>query len=225
VIFLTQLVMVEMCRAMPSTSNEGWVLDAPGDDGRATLTLRPPVAVNQASAPPAPPPPETDGDEWQVGTGFAWSIDLLQSKGDRRYVPVTVSWARRLISEGGPGFLRGSLSWGVEVMPLYLQTAPNSTTGFGVSPLVWRWRFVPHGAAAPFAELAFGGIFTADPVPEGTRTANFLAHGAFGLRWRPAKRLSLVTAYRFQHISNGNQLASNPGVNAHVAWAGLSLTR
>jgi len=225
VIFLTQLAMVEMCQAMPSTSHEGWVLDATAEDGLATLTLPPPVPVSQAPAPAAPPLEETHDGEWQVGTGFAWSIDLLQSKGDRRYVPVTVSWARRLTSEGGPGILRGSLSWGVEVMPLYLQTAPSSTTGFGVSPLVWRWRFVPHRAAAPFAELAFGGIFTADPVPEGTRTANFLAHGAFGLRWRPSKRLSLVTAYRFQHISNGNQLASNPGVNAHVAWLGVSLTR
>ena len=85
---------------------------------------------------------------------------------------------------------------------------------------VWRWRFVPRARAAAFAELAFGGLFTADPVPEGTEAANFLTHGAFGVRWRPGRRTSWVTAYRFQHISNGNQLTTNPGVNAHVLWIG-----
>jgi hypothetical protein len=32
-------------------------------------------------------------------------------------------------------------------------------------------------------------------------------------------------AYRFQHFSNGNQLGSNPGVNAHVVLAGWSYRR
>ena len=40
----------------------------------------------------------------------------------------------------------------------------------------------------------------------------------------PGGQVSWVTAYRFQHISNGNQLTSNPGVNAHVLWIGLSVT-
>ena len=39
------------------------------------------------------------------------------------------------------------------------------------------------------------------------------------------RRLAVVTAYRFQHLSNGNQRVTNPGVNAHVLWAGLSVTR
>ena len=77
---------------------------------------------------------------------------------------------------------------GVEAMPLYWQYRPTETVGVAVSPLVWRWRFVPRGSAAAFAELAFGGLFTADPVPEGTEAANFLTHGAFGIRWRPGRR-------------------------------------
>ena len=89
---------------------------------------------------------------------------------------------------------------------------------------MWRWRFTPRPRAAPFVELAFGGLFTRDPVPEGTKTANFLTHGAFGVRWRPTARVGLVTAYRFQHISNGNQQTSNPGVNAHVIWVGVAFS-
>jgi hypothetical protein len=174
-------------------------------------------------SPAATPAPR--GSEWQVGVGHAWSFDLLQSKGDRRYVPVTVSWGRDLIQDVGPGLLRGRLLWGVELMPLYWQTAPTSTIGIAVSPLVWRWRFVPRRTAAPFAELAFGGLLTADPVPEATESTNFLTHGAIGIRWQPARRVALVTAYRFQHISNGNQLVTNPGVNAHVVQIGLSVVR
>ncbi len=164
-------------------------------------------------------------DEWQVGAGYAWSIDLLQSEGGRQYVPITVGWGRDLTEDVGPGFVRGRLMWALEVMPLYAQTRPTTNWGAAVSPLVWRWRFTPRRSVAPFAELAFGGLLTADPVPEGTESANFVSHGAFGLRWHPARRTALVTAYRFQHISNGNQSVSNPGVNAHVAWVGLSITQ
>lgn len=161
--------------------------------------------------------------EWQVGGGYAWSMDLLQSEGGRRYGVATVSWGHDLTHDAGPGFLKGRLMWAVEAMPAYWQDAPTSTAGVGVMPLVWRWRFTPRARAAAFAELAFGGLFTADAVPEGTEAANFVSHGAFGIRWRPAARASLVTAYRFQHISNGNQLTTNPGVNAHALWLGISV--
>lgn len=165
------------------------------------------------------------GDEWQIGAGYAWSIDLLESAGGRRYVPVTVSWGRDLTRDTGPGWLRGRLMWAIEAMPVYWQHRPTTTVGAAISPLVWRWRFVPARRAAAFAELAFGGLLTADPVPEGTETANFVSHGAFGIRWRPGRAVSWVTAYRFQHISNGNQSVTNPGVNAHILWLGLSIAR
>jgi len=157
-----------------------------------------------------------------LGAGYAWGMALFQSNGGQRYTATAVSWARDLTRDLGPGLLRGRLMWGVEAMPFFWQDQPTTTPGIGISPLVWRWRFVPRPRAAPFVELAFGGLFTADPVPEGTKTTNFLTHGAFGIRWRPAARVGLVTAYRFQHISNGNQQSVNPGVNAHVIWVGAA---
>ena len=190
----------------------------------ASAAQAPPAGPSSSQRPPAEQPRPRE-DEWQVGGGYAWSIDLLQSEGGRRYVPVTVSWGRDVMRDAGPGWLRGRLMWAVEAMPLYWQYAPTTTAGVAVSPLVWRWRFVPRRRAAAFAELAVSGLFTGDPVPEGTESANFITHGAFGIRWRPGRAASLVTAYRFQHISNGNQLVTNPGVNAHVLWIGVSLRR
>ena len=157
-----------------------------------------------------------------LGAGHGWSFDLFESAGGRRYVATTVSWGLDLTRDVGPGWLRGRLLWALEAAPLYAQYAPTTTAGLGVSPLLWRWRFRPGPRAAAFAEMAFGGLFTRDALPEGTDRANFLAHGAIGIRWRPAARWSLVTAYRFQHVSNGNQRASNPGVNAHVLWLGVA---
>jgi hypothetical protein len=189
----------------------------------ASAAQAPTAGPSSSQRPPAEQPRPRE-DEWQIGGGYAWSMDLLQSEGGRQYVPIAVSWGRDLTRDTGPGFLRGRLMWAVEVMPAYWQRTPAETFGVGVSPLLWRWRFTPRRLAAAFAELGFGGLLTGDPVPEATESANFLTHGAFGLRWHPARRASLVTAYRFQHISNGNQLATNPGVNAHVLWIGVSLT-
>jgi hypothetical protein len=221
VIVLAAAVAIVVPGEAPRPQARGWRIQTERGGMGLTLRVRPGASACQAE-PPASQPRQ---DEWQVGGGYAWSIDLLQSEGGRRYVPVSVSWGRDLTRDGGPGLLRGRLMWAVEVMPLYWQVDPSTTAGIAGSPLVWRWRFTPRRRAAAFAELAFGGLFTHDPVPEGTEAANFLAHGAFGIRWRPAQKTSIVTAYRFQHISNGNQLATNPGVNAHVAWIGLSLTR
>ena len=194
-------------------------LPAPAGGADATR----PISSAAASTQPEVPPPR--GTEWQIGAGYAWSLDLLQSESGRRYVPLTVSWGRDLMEDAGPGLLRGRLMWAVEVMPLYWQYRPTGTAGIGVSPLLWRWRFAARARAAAFAELAFGGLFTGQPVPEGTEAANFLTHGAFGIRWQPARRTSWVTAYRFQHVSNGNQLPTNPGINAHVLLVGLSMIR
>ena len=203
--------------AEPEVTVEGDLDGAPGamnTDGRLSVTC-----MQARSSFPQDAP---RGVEWMLGAGYGWSIDVLQSAAGRRYAATTISWGRDLTGDAGPGWLRGRLMWAVEAMPLYGQRAPAQTLGLGLSPLVWRWRFTPGPWAAPFAELAFGGLFTRAPVPEGTERVNFLTHGSFGIAWRPASRWSLVTAYRFQHISNGNQLSSNPGVNAHVLWFGLA---
>lgn len=184
---------------------------------------RTPATANAAGDRDAQDSGNMPAQPWMIGGGYAWSIDIFESAGGRRYIPITVSWTRAVTREGGPGWLRGRLLWGVEAMPLYAQHAPFRTVGAGVSPLLWRWEFVPHRRAAPFAEMAFGGLFTRDPVPEGTTRTNFVAHGTFGIRWRPGARVSPVTAYRFQHVSNGNAQRQNPGVNAHVLWVGVAV--
>ncbi len=169
----------------------------------------------------APSPPVTS--EWIVGAGVANSVNLFQSASDRRYLVQTVSWGRELTRSLGPGVLRGRFTWAAEMMPVFFQTSPSHVYGIGVAPVVWRWNFSPQRRWSAFAELSMGGLWTTDPVPDETRRVNFTAHWGGGVRIGSSSRQALVLGYRFQHLSNGNQLMTNPGVNSHVALVGWSL--
>ena len=162
--------------------------------------------------------------EWIIGIGSAWSVGLFQSQPDRRYGVQTISWGRELTRDSGPGFLKGRLAWAVEVMPVFRQTRPAGVYGFGVAPLLWRWNFVPRPRWSAFSELSMGGLWSSAAIPEQTARANFTAHWGVGLRLRASPRRQVVVAYRFQHISNGNQLSANPGVNSHLVFVGVSVT-
>jgi hypothetical protein len=175
---------------------------------------------------PVPGPPLDVGTtEWMATAGPAFGVELFHSEGGHKYVLQTLSWGRILSKPVGPGVLRGSFEWSMEVVPVYGQFAPDDTYGFGVTPLLWRWNFVPRGKVVHFAELAGGALWTQHPVPTRTTTANFTAHLAYGVRYFLRRHLSVVGMYRLHHISNGNRLERNPGVNAHVLQAGLSLMR
>lgn len=181
--------------------------------------------IPASQAPPQPAdaaPASSMHAEWIVAAGFAQSVRLFQSEADRRYLVQTVSWGRQLTRPLGPGVLRGRFTWAAELMPIFLQTAPATTYGVGVAPVVWRWNLMPQPRWSAFAELSMGGLWTSDPIPEETRRVNFTAHWGGGVRIGSSPRHALVLGYRFQHISNGNQLLSNPGVNSHVLLVGWS---
>ncbi|MFA5908501.1 MAG: acyloxyacyl hydrolase [Vicinamibacterales bacterium] len=160
--------------------------------------------------------------EWIVAAGIARSVELFHSSGDRTYGVQTVSWGRTLTRPHGPGWLRGCFAWAAEGTPLLIQFEPSRLYGVGLAPVVWRWNFLPLRRWSVFAELAMGGLWTSDPIPEGTESLNFTAHWGGGVRWYTSPRDSVVFSYRFQHFSNGNQLSTNPGVNSHVLLAGWS---
>jgi len=107
-------------------------------------------------------------------------------------------------------------------MPIFAQFSPSSIYGIGFAPVVWRWNFVPQPRWSAFAELAMGGMWSSEPIPEKTGRGNFTAHWGGGVRLRPRGSHAVLVGYRFQHLSNGNQLGSNPGVNSHVVLFGWS---
>jgi hypothetical protein len=194
-----------------------------------------PAAAQSAESPAAPPQPASvvtadtflskNATEWMVTGGAAYGIVVFHSAGGHRFGLQTVSLARVLTEAHLPGLLRGRFAWAFEVVPVFAQYQPTRTYGFGLSPLVWRWNFEPRGRVAPYVELTGGGLWTTEPIPAGTTSANFTAHGGGGVRFFVRPRQALVINYWFHHISNGNRLERNPGVNSHVVQVGFSYAR
>lgn len=168
---------------------------------------------------------ESGTAEWTISIGVARSVRLFQSSAGRSYAVQTVSWGRELTREWGPGPLRGRFVWAVEAMPIFAQFSPASIYGIGLAPVVWRWNFTLQPRWSAFGEMAMGGMWSTEPIPEDTSRGNFTAHWGAGVRLRPRGAHAVVVAYRFQHLSNGNQLGSNPGVNSHVVLIGWSRRR
>ena len=191
-------------------------------------TPTPASPAPQPTAPPAfdvTPLFEVGTQEWMATAGNAWGVVLFHSAAGHRYAMQTLSWGRVLSKARFPGRLRGRFEWAFEVVPVYGQYQPHRVYGFGFTPLVWRWNFEPRGRYAPYAELAGGALWTSNPVPDNTTTANFTAHLGAGLRVFMRSRQALVIGYRFDHISNGNRLERNPGVNAQGLQVGWSYFR
>ena len=186
--------------------------------------------VTAPAAPPvipfdATPLFEVGTSEWMISGGPAWGVVIFHSAGGHRYALQTISWGRILTGPRGPGALRGRFEWAIEGVPLYGQYSPQNTYGFGITPLLWRWNFEPSGRLAPYSELGGGLLWTRDPVPARTTTSNFTAHAGAGVRIFIRPQEAIVLGYRFHHISNGNRLERNPGVNAHVLQFGWSFLR
>ncbi|MEW6322598.1 MAG: acyloxyacyl hydrolase [Acidobacteriota bacterium] len=162
---------------------------------------------------------------WTVAGNSGWGVEVFHSDPGHDYLMPSVSWGRVLTGPRGPGALRGHFEWAVEGVPLFAQRRPQRLVGVGFSPLVWRWNFVPRGRVAPYAELAGGLLWTNKPIPAETTTVNWTAFAGAGLRIMATASQGLVLGYRFHHISNGNRLEKNPGVNANMAHIGWTLIR
>lgn len=175
--------------------------------------------------------------ELQLLVGVGASTNLLDSRAGRHYLVQALSWGRELTPERGTGPLRGRFVWAGEVTPIFAQTSPSRLFGFGATPVQWRWNFSHRRSGASsspvpasprwsaFAELAMGGLWTSRTLPEGTSRVNFTAHWGGGVRVRTSATQRIVVAYRLQHISNGNAVGANPGINAHVVTIGWAAVR
>ncbi len=163
--------------------------------------------------------------EWMVSAGAATSVELFHSQDGIRYAVQTLSWARELTTERGPALLRGRLAWTVELMPVLAESSPTHVYGVGVAPIGLRWNLQPRPRWSAFTELGGGFLGSSAPIPTGVARFNFMAHWGAGVRLPVSSTQAVVIGYRFHHISNGDRLPLNPGVNSHIALVGWSLTR
>lgn len=187
------------------------------------------IVVLGASLAPAVPanaqaPLARGSSEWTAAAAVAGGVSVLQSAGGQRYVMPALGWGRVLTDLRGPGWMRGRFEWLVEVSPFFVEWAEGRARGAGIVPLGWRWNLEPHGRVFPYGEVGGGALWTTEAVPAGTTATNFMTHAGLGLRLLDAHGRGLIVGYRLHHISNGNRVARNPGVNAHmlvIGWTGI----
>jgi lipid A 3-O-deacylase len=162
--------------------------------------------------------------EWVVISGLGQSIGA-GSRAGREQAFQAIEWGRLVTGEHGPGVLRGRLELAIELTPVFMAFQSNRVEGAGVSPAMFRWNLREHGPFHPFLELAGGVVATDREVPEGTTRWNFTAHAGAGARVRVAPRWAVMVGYRYHHLSNGNSVARNPGINSNVGYLGLAYRR
>ncbi len=178
------------------------------------------LAIAMPSAAGAQTPVVRGATEWSASAGAARGITFLQSVGGERYLTTQLAWGRVLTDLRGPSWMRGRFEWSVEVVPVFAEWSTGKARGVGLTPLGWRWNFAPRGRLAPFADVGGGALWTTAPIPAATTGSNFTAHAGVGLRVFGRDGHALVVSYRLHHISNGNRLRRNPGVNAHLLTVG-----
>jgi hypothetical protein len=158
--------------------------------------------------------------EASVAVSAAHGITFLESTGGDGYATAHVAWGRILSDARGAGRLRGRFEWSLEATPILAQWAGGHAVGLGVTPLAWRWNFTGGARIHPFVDVGGGALWTTDPLPAGTTGSNFTSHAGVGLRLLGGRGSGWLFSYRLHHISNGNRLRRNPGVNAHMLTIG-----
>lgn len=178
----------------------------------------------QAAAPSEPPATSSSTvDEITITLSAARSVSINRSIDGVRSAASGVGWTRSLGGPAGPGLLRGRLLLGLELTPALVLRGTERTAGFGLSPIRFRWLTEPAGRLRLFMELNGGILATATPIPRGLTRFNFTAEAGGGLRIAFWRRAGLLLGYRLHHLSNGNRLPSNPSINSHMIYAGISV--
>jgi hypothetical protein len=121
---------------------------------------------------------------------------------------------RILTAPHGPGWLRGTLQWNFDVIPLFIVSNLQTAYGAEFDPIVGRWNFNHRGQTAPYLELAGGFVYTSAKIPPG-QTSHFNVVPKIGFGWqiftRPQR--SIDVGLHAWHLSNAWTASRNPSAN------------
>ncbi len=118
-----------------------------------------------------------------------------------------------LTGEHGPGALKGTFEYAVEVTPVNVIFQQTNVYGFSFTPVLLKWNFTSGQKVVPYLEVGGGVLFTSSDVPAGTNDVNFTPQAAFGLQFFHRDNRAISAAVRYVHISSAGLAAPNPGIN------------
>lgn len=104
-------------------------------------------------------------------------------------------------------------------------TMRETTYGFGIQPVNFKFIFFAKNRLKPYAQAGAGVLFTNKPIPVPvSRTLNLTGDFGGGLMYMLSKKRAVSLGYKYFHISNGNigGKINNPGFNANVFYIDYS---
>ena len=106
------------------------------------------------------------------------------------------------------------------------ETGNEPVFGAGAAPFGLKLYVSPSRHVRFYSAAAIGALwFTRDtPVPD-ARKFNIMVEGGAGCEIVRSSRRAFTLGYKFHHLSNANSAPSNPGLDSHVFYLGLSRLR
>jgi hypothetical protein len=190
------------------------------------------VALGQSGVPLRMRPIESEVAV--IGGRTVGAIHIFADGEDRQLDLLAVQYARH--SWGG--LLTARVDYLAEFVPMLLMHEPAESTpsglplttarrtvyGADITPIGIRLLWLRHHRLKPYL-LSTGGVayFTKNVIsPEGARL-NFSAEFGGGAQLTLNDRLEMRIGYSMFHVSNGNTVEKNPGLDTNMIYAALVL--
>lgn len=185
--------------------------------------------------------PDWQGPGGRHEFGAWWGMSLISGhlwgySGNVKYMPIDLrysyefyrhhqSWTMRYSPEAT---VLAMLDWPTPAPPP-LGTRYNQRTrayGSGLSPVGFQWDFSPLRRFQPFLSGNGGAIYFDKPVltPGGSQWMYTVDFGV-GFNIFHRENQAVTIGYRYQHLSNANISAHNPGTDANTFYVGVSRFR
>jgi hypothetical protein len=187
-----------------------------------------------AIAQPAVPRPQRpiESEIAVIGGRTVGAIHIFADGQSRQLDLLAVQYARH--SWGG--LLTARVDYLAEFVPMTLmnepaESAPNSAPltsarrnvyGVDVKPIGIRLLWRRNRAFKPYLLSTGGVVYFTDRVisPQGAHL-NFSAEFGAGAQLTLSNRLEMRTGYSLYHISNGNTVGRNPGLDTNMIYAAI----
>jgi hypothetical protein len=181
-------------------------------------------------------------NEYGFWGGYApFTVQLVGTTSDRQLLDIGLRYGRamKLCEKSQPGKepkpCHVQIDYTLDIIPVATIRQPTSTGhevvyGGGVSPVGFRFDFLPRRRSQPFIAWTAGFVSSVRPIPKdvpgGTQfnyTFDFIQVGF--RRFNASGDRAWMFGYKLQHISNAYRANVNPGVDENVFFAGYSFYR
>ncbi|HZU23685.1 MAG TPA: acyloxyacyl hydrolase [Terriglobales bacterium] len=166
---------------------------------------------------------------WDMGAWFAGGHSVPGGTSGVGVFDAGVRLGKVLTGAHGPGLLRGSFEYAIDLVPLYEVHQSSWVYGAGFNPVNLKWNFTSRERFTPYLELGGGTLFSTHDVPAGTNTVNFRTHAALGIHILHEHKAGAYRGptfeVRYEHISNAGLASPNPGINSLqfvIGWSHFS---